>query len=558
VEPNRLSTILSYTDFIDWKQFIADKLGEDLGERYRGVKQAAPRAGATSHTAGIGLFSSPLWWEGQPDDWIMTRRVDYYGTSFYPKHSAFVDRDVEWRGALLDFTRSFGFGNGGRGFWIGELQAGFGTIALNVSSKVTPEDLRLWTWSALARGAKAICDYAWYPMSSGYESGGYGMVDLDGTITERSRVAGSIAQIVDRHQALFLAARPPRAEVAIVYNPLAYLVGGRQRETVYGGAQGEVAGIERDSMLGIYRALFPTNTPVDFIHIANLSAEVLEGYKLILLPYPLMIPQSAAARLRKYVEQGGTLVAEARLAWMSERGLASPRIPGMGLGEVMGCRETAVQTAAQSRTALKWTDHSLPGLQPGDELPGQWYEESLAPLGPQARIAARFLNGDGAAVISSYGHGKTLMLAASRSSSRTFLRGAPPMGGGHTAGYRRPSRHRSSLPRERPRHAGLRVPSQSGRHNTVCHTGRAPRVLRGLRPGRVQASRRDPIGPSPHPARADCAARRMGREARSALDDRMTPGKPHGKDVPMAIRAPGLGQYGDSTRVRRSVRRLSG
>ncbi len=44
--------------------------------------------------------------------------------------------------------------NGGRGFWIGELQAGFGTIAQNVSPTVTPEDLRIWTWSALARGAK--------------------------------------------------------------------------------------------------------------------------------------------------------------------------------------------------------------------------------------------------------------------------------------------------------------------------------------------------------------------------------------------------------------------
>ena len=71
-----------------------------------------------------------------------------------------MDRDVEWRGALLDFARSFGFANGGRGFWIGELQGGFGTIAQNVSPTVTPEDLRIWTWSALARGAKAICTYA--------------------------------------------------------------------------------------------------------------------------------------------------------------------------------------------------------------------------------------------------------------------------------------------------------------------------------------------------------------------------------------------------------------
>ena len=199
VEPNRLSTILSYTDYIDWKSFIAAKLGEDLRARYEAAKRGAPDRVATSHAAGVGLFASPHWWEGQSDDWTMAAQVDYYGTSFYPKHSAFVDRDVEWRGALLDFTRSFGYANGRRGFWIGELQAGFGTIALNVSPTVTPEDLRIWTWSALARGAKAICTYAYYPMSTGYESGGFGLVRLDGTLTERARVAG-------RHRA---AGRPP-------------------------------------------------------------------------------------------------------------------------------------------------------------------------------------------------------------------------------------------------------------------------------------------------------------------------------------------------------------
>jgi beta-galactosidase len=220
VEPSRMSTILSYTDYIDWKLFIQDKLGQDLRARYEAVKRAAPDRYAVSHAAGVGLFASPHWWEGQSDDWIMHRQVDYYGTSFYPKHSAFVDRNVRWRAALLDFTRSFGYSGAGRGFWVGELQGGFGTIAVNVSPTVTPSDLRVWTWSAIARGAKGINYYAWYPMSTGYEAGGFGLIHLDGTITERARTAGEIARIADRNQALFLAARPPKAEVAIVYNPL--------------------------------------------------------------------------------------------------------------------------------------------------------------------------------------------------------------------------------------------------------------------------------------------------------------------------------------------------
>src|SRR5688500_748188 len=56
VEPSRMSTILSYADYIDWKSFIVTKLGEDLRDRYQAVKQAAPDTIVTSHAAGVGLF----------------------------------------------------------------------------------------------------------------------------------------------------------------------------------------------------------------------------------------------------------------------------------------------------------------------------------------------------------------------------------------------------------------------------------------------------------------------------------------------------------------------
>jgi beta-galactosidase len=340
----------------------------------------------------------------------MARQVDFYGTSFYPKHSSFVDRDVPWRGALLDFARSFGYAEGRGGFYVGELQAGFGTIALNVSPTVTPEDLRVWTWSALARGAKGVNYYAWYPMSSGYESGGFGMIQLDGTVTERARAAGEIARAVDRNQKLFLTARPPKSDVAVIYNPLMHFVGGRQRAASYGGPQGEVAGIERDSLLGVYRALFPLSVPIDYVHINDVAA--LRNYKLVILPYPPMLPESSAEALKSYVRNGGHLVAEARLGWSNERGVASERIPGMGLWELMGCRELAVQTGARGRTELHWTDGAWPGMATGEKLAARWYEETLEPTSDAARVVARFADGGAAAVASSYGRGQTLMLGS--------------------------------------------------------------------------------------------------------------------------------------------------
>jgi beta-galactosidase len=382
--------------------FIADKLGEDLRERYEAVKAAAPQAPATSHAAGVGLFASPHWWEGQSDDWIMARQVDLYGTSFYPKHSAFVDRDPVWRGALLDFTRSFGYAEGRQGFVIGELQAGFGTIAANVSPEVTPEDLRIWAWSAVSRGAKGIHFYAFYPMSTGYEAGGFGLIHLDGTLTERAKEAGRFAQAVARHEKLLEAARPPRAEVAVIYNPLAHFVGGRQRQAAYGGPQGEVAGIERDSLLGFYKALWAENVPVDFVHAGALSAESLEQYRLVYLPYPPMLPSSAGGVLREFVRAGGRLVAEARAGWNSEAGRASEIIPGMGLHEVFGAREASVETVPAGRAVVVFED--------GLRVPGRWFREVLAPLG--GRVAARFEDGSPAAVEAAYGKGKALLVGS--------------------------------------------------------------------------------------------------------------------------------------------------
>jgi len=403
VQPNRLSTILSFADFIDWKTFIADKLGEDLHDRYEAVKSGAPQAIATSHAAGVGLFASPLWWEGQSDDWTMAAQVDYYGTSFYPKHSAFVDRDPLWRGALLDFTRSFGYAQGRTGFVIGELQSGFGTIAMNVSPTVTPADLRLWAYSALARGAKGVHYYAYYPMSTGYESGGFGMIHLDGTLTERAKAAGAVAKVVDGNQKLFAGARPPKAEVAVVYNPLSHFIGGRQRQAAYGGPQGEVASIERDSLLGIYKALWGKNLPLDYVHIQHLKASELRQYKMIYLPYPLMLPEASVAELRAYVQAGGHLVAEARPGWNNEHGKASEIVPGLGLHELFGAREAAIETAAQGKTRVVF--------EPKLTVPARWFKETLEPLG-DAKVTARYEDGAAAAVESRFGKGATLLVGS--------------------------------------------------------------------------------------------------------------------------------------------------
>ena len=271
----------------------------------------------------------------------------------------------------------------------------------------------MWMWSSLSRGAKAVNVYAWYPMSSGYESGGFGLINLDGTVTERARAAGAVARTVTANSALFANAKPVRAEVAIVYNPLSYMVGGRRPQYSTAG-QSEIAGIEHRSMLGTFRALFPTNVPVDFVHIDEIAAGQLAGpaglrYKVVFLPYPLMLPTGAGKPLRDFVAAGGTLVTEARPAWNDEQGKAREIIPGYGLNEVCGCRETAVHSTVTGKTEMELTG-AFAGLESGAKLRGALFEETLEPTNAGAKVLARFADGTPAMVANSFGKGKMLAI----------------------------------------------------------------------------------------------------------------------------------------------------
>jgi beta-galactosidase GanA len=405
VEAPRYGTILSYTDFLDWKTFVASKLRDDLKLK---ADASAPRGArpVSSHSDAPAIMLSPLSGFGNPDDWWMTTAVDHYGTSIYPKHAAAA---TPWSPvrltSALDGIRSAARD---RGWWIGELQAGQGATGVKVAAPVTGADLRLWGWAALSRGASAISYYAWYPMSSGYESNGYGMIELDGTVTERARAAGEFAGVISRNPALFAPLRPRASRVAILYNRLSYMVGGN---TVAPGLT------VRNSMLGVYRALFEQNIQADFIHQDEIVSGLGSKYDVIFLSYPLMLPEVVAQALKGYVKQGGTLISEARLAWNDDRGFANPRIPGFGLDELFGAREKVLRSSESvTFTAERDLDGALAPLA-GRTFTGALFAEHLDVTGPSTRVLARFPaasggQGDPAIVASRYGTGRAILIGS--------------------------------------------------------------------------------------------------------------------------------------------------
>jgi beta-galactosidase len=404
VTPPRFSTILSFTDYLDWRAFITAKLAADLKTRGDAVRSADHVHPITSHAAVPGLFTDPRDGYGEPDDFAMAGNADFFGTSLYPKHAESRNPwSYQHLAAGLDFSRSAGHSYG-KGFWIGELQAGQGVTGMRIAQPVTGHDEAYWMWQVVSHGAREIAVYAWYPMNAGYESNGYGLINLDGTLTPRARVAGETARIIAQNAPAINHTQPAPAQVAILYNRLSYMVGGTEPSlSTLGNA-------ERDSLEGLHRAFLEAQIPVDFVSTQDVIDGRVKAYKILFLPYAVMISQQVAEGVKRYVEQGGTAVAGARLAWNNARGFASDVIPGFGLSQVFGARERIIRPVEAARLLMEPRNvgASLPGMKAGEAVRGDSFEEELEPLAG-AQVLARFANGQPAMVEKAYGKGKAIL-----------------------------------------------------------------------------------------------------------------------------------------------------
>jgi beta-galactosidase len=228
-------------------------------------------------------------------------------------------------------------------------------------------------------------------MSTGYEAGGYGLVNLDGSLTERSRRAGETARTIAANADLILSASPQPAEVAVVFNPLVPLLGGEQ-------AYGDRRAMHR-AVAGYHRMFFERNVPVDFPSARELDAAALARYKLVIVPYPILLTAQMAKALEEYAAAGGRLFVEARPGWQDERGHAEPILPGFGWHEMIGVRETEVLPVKE--VEVRWGDRRFPGTS---------FAERFQRLDPAARVVATFADGQPAAYERTHGKGKALLL----------------------------------------------------------------------------------------------------------------------------------------------------
>jgi hypothetical protein len=165
----------------------------------------------------------------------------------------------------------------------------------SLDDHTTAADLRLWTWTAIARGARGVI-YGNWRTGDAY---GAGLGGSDVRAAERVQTAAGLGRVIGRNPALFAPLRPQKARVAIVYNPRA------------GAAQNE--------WTRVYETFFERNVQVDVVHVDQVTSGAAAGYTAMLSTPRVAKAADAAARVAPAVKISGvTAGVEARFLESSD------------------------------------------------------------------------------------------------------------------------------------------------------------------------------------------------------------------------------------------------
>ena len=373
----------SYPDWLDWLRFRLENYRGLMRWRVETLRSGDPNHPMTSHGIACTLRAMPT---HLTNDFDMAPEVDQWGLSAFP---LWANQHAGDYFEQLDQVRSVSSMNGKK-FWQTELQGGQSGNGLPRSRTPRGEDTALWNWMAFMSGAKGLMYWQWRAELLGPESPGFGLCRVDGTPTDRTEAAGWFARFMNAHPEL-AEAKPIRGEAAIVVIPesqlWAYAADGKT-EAYY------------QSVHGIHRALWNVNVQVDFCTLENIG-----DYPLVFLPFPLMLEQWQADKLKGYVANGGVLISDAAPGHFKEHGYCSFKVPGLGLDELFG----AVEDEMEYVPTLTMGDAPPPAIAWNSmRISCSIYQEKLITRG--GTPVAEYVNGGIAVVDNKYGKGKTRLI----------------------------------------------------------------------------------------------------------------------------------------------------
>jgi hypothetical protein len=156
---------------------------------------------------------------------------------------------------------------------------------------------------------------------------------------------------------------------------------------------------------GVYYAYWSQSYPVEFITPQLLAAGKGAAYRLLLMPFMMLVTPTCARAVTDFVARGGTVVAFAKCGMLNEKSWLWHDRPG-GLTGLFGVRETGI-AKSDSVTLLPESGADVFAGVSG-WLEGYWHRQDFA-LDEATQILARYQDGRPAATLHSHGRGRAVL-----------------------------------------------------------------------------------------------------------------------------------------------------
>ena len=380
-----------YADSLDWLAFRRDDGIRLLRWRTGLIRSLDHRSKITAH--GVGALTEI--------EWRTAAEVDSYGYTWVASRHG----NAPWmQFQAVDLVRG---ASRDKPFWHAEATGGPLWLQPQVLNRPLEDgrssdekDVRVWSMIDMTAGATGILFTRWRPLLDGPLFGAFGPMGMDGSVTPRAEMAGKVARWANAHPALWQS-HPVKGDVGIVFvqESLDFAsIQGSGTAPARGAAAGEGGGGNNyvQAAEGAYQAFFDSNIQADFVSIDDIGQ-----YPVIYLPYPEMLTQATADKLRAYVAHGGRLISEGCPGYFGDGGRVGAVQPNLGLSEVFGARESYVQFTPDLLTKLSLTVQ-------GQTIGGQYFLQEYRLDGGQA--AGQYANGHLAAVDHAFGQGRALLI----------------------------------------------------------------------------------------------------------------------------------------------------
>ena len=225
----------------------------------------------------------------------MAETIDFVSLNNYPVWGGLSTPVPHYKTAMkLDQTRGF---KNGQNFWITEQLIG-AQAHTTMGYVPRPNQAKLWSFQALARGCSDIIYFRWRTAIKGAEQFCYGVLDHDNQINHRYKELKNIISIANKHKNIF--AEKIKSNVALLYS----------MENIYSWRiqpQSNELDIQHEHAR-LYKSFFDKNISVDVID----SRFDFSNYKVILLPIAHLINDNIINKLKDFIINGGTVIASFR------------------------------------------------------------------------------------------------------------------------------------------------------------------------------------------------------------------------------------------------------